>query len=44
VFFGLSIKDVPKLAFNLAEKYKLPHTFYNIKRKSLGEGNGFMYL
>jgi hypothetical protein len=27
VFFGLSIKDVPKLAFDLAKKYKLPHTF-----------------
>jgi hypothetical protein len=24
---GLSIKDVRKLAFDLAEKYKLPHTF-----------------
>jgi hypothetical protein len=31
VFFGLSIKVVPKLAFDLPKKYKLPHTF--LKRK-----------
>jgi hypothetical protein len=29
---GLSIKDVRKLAFDLAEKYKLPHTL-NKERK-----------
>jgi hypothetical protein len=33
---GLSIKDVRKLAFDLAEKYKLPHTF-NKEIKSAGE-------
>jgi hypothetical protein len=31
VSFGLSIKDVPKLAFDLAKKYKLLHTFYKEK-------------
>jgi hypothetical protein len=31
-FWGLSIKDVQKLAFYLAEKYKLPHTFNKEKR------------
>jgi hypothetical protein len=35
-FFGLSIKDVGKLAFDLAEKYKLPHTF-NKEKKIGGE-------
>jgi hypothetical protein len=42
VFFGLSIKDVPKLAFDLAKKYKLPDTFY--KEKKLQRKNGFMHL
>jgi hypothetical protein len=40
--FWLSIKDVLKLAFNLAEEYKLPHTFY--KETNLEAKNGFMHL
>jgi hypothetical protein len=42
VFLGLSIKDVRKLAFGLAEKFKLPHTFY--KKKKLEGKNGFEHL
>jgi hypothetical protein len=42
VFSGLSIKDVPKLAFDLAKKYELPHTFY--KEKKLERKNCFMHL
>jgi hypothetical protein len=36
LFFWLSIKDVRKLAFDLAENYKLPHTF-NKEKKLAGE-------
>jgi hypothetical protein len=40
VFFGLSIKDVRKLASDLAEKYKLPHTFY---KENNMEGKKWFY-
>lgn len=35
-FFGLTIKDVRKLAFDLAEKYNLPHAF-NTEKKMAGK-------
>jgi hypothetical protein len=39
---GLSIEDVRKLAFDLAEKYKFPHTFN--KEKMLAAKNCSMHL
>jgi hypothetical protein len=38
----MSIKDVRKLAFDLAEKHKLPHTFN--KEKMLVGNNDSMHL
>lgn len=35
-FFGFTIKDVRKLAFDIAEKYKLPHSF-NREKKMAGK-------
>lgn len=32
-FFGLTIREVRKLAFDIAEKYSLAHTFNNEKKK-----------